>query len=360
MYVKFYTKSNVYIDTIYEIGNPSTVHTLNGVNKFTFTIPINNIKISENLLRFMNHVYFYDDNDILRFGGVLVDRIFNMPNVTLNCFGWAFLFKKVRMTHQEYETASYSALYRNVYNNYISNWSGLIQFFYNGIYSGADITSTTRLVNNTDFVWNKLTNWNDDINGHLYFTDDRIFVFEYATNQRQMWYAKWEYDESRNILELPTSFNNLVVFPTISQSISESANRVYGETTVKVNDVDTTLTALKTNGNSIVLYGVLDGVASVNDSVVLQSTVDAKTQAELDRISLPSVNMDITISDSILAPIDEIKVGQKITIFIEPYLNFKTETKILEIQRNYTENVAKLTVGKTLYRQNAPQIINYK
>lgn len=361
MYVKFYTKANQYIDTIYEIGSPQTIHTLNGVNKFTFTMPINNVKVNDNLLKFMNHVYFYDDNDLLKFGGVLIDRGFNMPNITIGCYGWAILFQKKRMTAKQYSYASYSSYMNTIFNEYMLNYGSMLGFFKNGVFTGTDTTRTTRIVTDTDFVWDKVSEWNEDTNGMIGFTDDHIFTFSYTKSQRQMWYAKWEFDESSNILELPTSFNNLLTFPSVSQSATELANRMYGEVSGKnERDEDVTLTSLKLNDNSIALYGVLDGVASINGSVVLQETVNDKTQAELDRVGLPSSNMDISISDSILAPLDEIKVGQKITVFIEPYLNFKTETTILEITRNYTENVAKLTVGKTLYRQNVPKTVNYK
>lgn len=364
MYIEFYTKENVYIDTIYEIGKPQTIKTLNGINKFTCTLPINNIKIDEDILKFMNHVYFYDDNDKLQFGGVLIDRSFNMPDITIGCYGWAILFQKKRMTAKTYPTTNYSTYMSTIFNEYIYDYNNMIGFFRNGISPSnisIDTTSTTRIVTDTDFVWSKMLDWNSDINGMLEISDNRYLRFQYNKYQRQMWYVKWEYDESRNILELPTSFNNLVAFPSVSQSASEMANRMYGEvSTTNENDQDVLLTSLKVDDNSIARYGILDGVTNVNDSVVLQGTVDSKVQAELDRVSLPSSNMDIVISDSILAPLDEIEVGQKVTVFIEPYLNFKSETTILEISRNYEENVAKLTVGKTLYRQNVPKTVNYK
>ena len=361
MYIKIYTKANQHIDTVYEIGKPQTTHTLNGVGKFTCTIPINNIKVTENLVKFMNHVYFYDDNDNLKFGGVLVDRSFNMPDITIGCYGWAFLFQKKRMTAKSYSNASYSSYMNTIFNEYMLNYGSMTGFFKNGVTTATDTTRTTRIVTDTDFVWDKATEWNEDVNGMIGFTDDHIFTFGYDKYQRQMWYAKWEFDEASNILELPTSFNNLLTFPSVSQSATEMANRMYGEVSGQnESGADVTLTALKLDNNSIAAYGVLDGVASINDSVVLQATVNDKTQAELDRVGLPSSNMDISISDSILAPLDEIKVGHKITVFIEPYLNFKAETTILEISRNYEENVAKLTVGKTLYRQNVPKTVNYK
>ena len=81
---------------------------------------------------------------------------------------------------------------------------------------------------------------------------------------------------------------------------------------------------------------------------------------QLKKISLPQNNISIEIADSILAPLDEIEVGQKITIYIEPYFYFRVTTTILEIQRDYETSTAKLSVGKTLYKQNKPVTINYK
>ena len=343
-----------YLETIYEIGSPTTVHTLNGINKFSCTIPLGLRNINENTFKLMNQIEFYDDNDQLKFGGFLVDRSFSMPDLTIGCYGWGFLFQKVRMTPKKY-TMTYSKLMQTLFESYIVDSNYQECGFESNLLCN-DKNKVTKEVKATDCVYECMASLADDIGGYLTFNDDKTITYCYEKEQPYMWYAKWEYDATQNILELPTIFNNLIAFPQISQSASELINNGYSEITVN----DSLLTCIRIDENSVNMYGLLEGTIDVDDSVTYQTTLDQKTFSELKKISLPQNSISIEIADSILAPLDEIEVGQKITIYIEPYFYFKVTTTILEIQRDYETSTAKLSVGKTLYKQNKPVTINYK
>jgi hypothetical protein len=302
----------------------------------------------------MNQIEFYDDNNQLKFGGFLVDRSFSMPDLTIGCYGWGFLFQKVRMTPKKY-TMTYSKLMQTLFESYIVDSNYQECGFESNLLCN-DKNKVTKEVKATDCVYECMTSLADDIGGYLTFNDDKTITYCYEKEQPYMWYAKWEHDATQNILELPTIFNNLIAFPQISQSASELINNGYSEITVN----DSLLTCIRIDENSVNMYGLLEGTIDVDDSVTYQTTLDQKTFSELKKISLPQNSISIEIADSILAPLDEIEVGQKITIYIEPYFYFKVTTTILEIQRDYETSTAKLSVGKTLYKQNKPVTINYK
>lgn len=352
-----------YYDTIYDIGSPKTVSTLNGVNKFSCTIPLKASKMNADLVNFMNQVEFYDDDDTLRFGGFLVDRVMQMPDITLNCYGYAYIFQKMRTNAKEYSERTYSNLITTIFNEYIAD-NNYLSFGFS-LETDEDTNTTTRLLTDTDFVYDKMIEWVNDCGAYLLFDIDKTIKFQYEIPQSRMWYAKWELDEESNVLELPTSFNNLITFPQISQSIIDTVNNMYtheeiDEETTEGEKEPIQIVCVMNDVSSINNYGMLEGISDVNDSVVIRETVYEKTLSQLNDVYLAQNNISFEIADSILAPMNEIKVGQKITVYIEPYFNFKTTTTILEIQKDYTSATINLTVGTTLYRQNKPVTINYK
>ena len=360
--VKFIKMSPVtysYYDTIYDIGSPKTVNTLNGINKFSCTVPLNSSKMSPELVQFMNQIEFYDDNDILRFGGFLVDRTIKMPDITLNCYGYGYIFQKMRTNAKEYSERTYSKLMNAVFDEYIADNNHLSLGFTSEL-NITDTKTTTRLLKDDDFVYDKMIEWANDCGGYLLFDVDKSVKFQYEVPQDRMWYAKWEYNEESNILDLPTSFNNMITFPQVAQSIIDTVNNMYNHKEITEGEITMNVICNANDVSSIERYGMLDGVASINDSVVVRETIYEKTNSQLEEVYLVQNNMSFELADSILAPIDEMKVGQKITVFIEPYFNFKTTATILEIQRDYMSATVNLTVGTTLYRQNKPTIVNYK
>lgn len=365
MYIKIYDRNHNLIDSIEQIYDPKTIHTLNGVNKFTCSLPLGISKVNADTVNLMNHVEFYDDNHNLKFGGILVNIDYNMPNVAISCYGWAFILQKIRLKEKEYAETTYSELAQTIFEQYISgeyyNAQRYSDFAYIGQSStdGHIATVTERKVDNKDNLWDKLVDWATDINAYVYITDDRGFYFEKTIKQNQMWYAKWE-DSDINKLGLSTTFNNLLSIPSVSLSVIDMSNDVYGEVSIEKDGTTTILYKNSKDLTSINQYGLLQSYFDVNDNASVQSTVNSKVNAELSRCSYPLSSMDIAISDSILAPLDEIKVGHSITVYIEPYLEYETTTKILEIERDYTTNTAKLKVGETLFKDNAPKVINYK
>jgi hypothetical protein len=374
-FVKMSPITYTYYDTIYDIGSPQTVNTLNGINKFSCTIPLRVSKMNAELVNFMNQIEFYDDDDILRFGGFLVDRVMQMPDITLNCYGYAYIFQKMRMCGKNYGERTYASLIDAVFREYIRDNNYLSFGFSLQVENNAN--TTTRISNDTDFVYDKMIEWVQDCGGYLLFDVDKTIKFQYEIPQSRMWFAKWELNEESNILELPTSFNNLITFPRISQSIIDTVNNMYtheeidkeiieseetteGEETTEDEKEPIQIVCVMNDVSSINNYGMLEGISDVNDSVVIRETVYEKTLSQLNDVYLAQNNISFEIADSILAPMNEIKVGQKITVYIEPYFNFKTTTTILEIQKDYTSATINLTVGTTLYRQNKPTVVNYK
>lgn len=337
-----YDKNHIKLDELTEFDNPIGIYTLNGVNKFTFTVPLNASKTNEQNLKLGNHLEFYE-NDALKWFGIVVSRSFKNPTVTLSCYGYAFKLSTRRLRAKEYPTLTYGDLIERMLDDVNSIAD-------TGIRMGIKDSSikTTRIVQNKHFAWDKMTEYCDEMNYYISIDKDRNLNFQTIIEQpRDDYYIKWGYDE----------FDNVIKTPSVEQSLLEMANSVYGEV-LTIDDLTISHEAKDTD--SINSYGLLEGVVSFNDGVNQEDTVVKTVEESLSKRSWPLNTITVDIVDSIYVPLDDIKVGYTINIYFRDYFEFRESAKILEITRNFKTKTATITLGQTIYRDQKPQIKIYK
>ena len=342
MKIIVYNKDHVKLDELTEFDSPISVNTLNGINKFTFNVPLSASKSNPNNLKLGNHIEFFQNGE-LKWFGIIVTRSFKNPIIDLSCYGYAFNLSTRRLRAKEYPTLKYGDLMEQILND-------VNQIKDTGIRMGIKDTSstTTRTLQNKHFAWDKITSYCDEMNYYISVDKDRKLNFQTSIEQpRDDYFIKWGYDE----------FDNVIKTPSVEQSILEMANSVYGEV-LTIDDV--TLSHEASDNDSIDSYGLIEGIVSFNDGVNQESTIISTVEASLNKRSWPLNTITVEIVDSIYAPLDDLKVGFMINVYFRDYFEFRTSDKILEITRNYKTQTATITLGQIIYRDQKPQIKLYK
>lgn len=355
-YVKVYDKNHEILDEIHEISHITYMHTLNGIGKMTFSIPLLCRKFTSSNFTQFNHIELYED-DIIKWFGVITNVNFNNPSVQVACLGYLHLIEKIRLNEDEYYNKRYGDLVMQLLNSVRYKTSikegKIIQ----------DDIKTDRIIKNNDMLYDKISALCEEMN--YYFDVDKDLKLNFY-NQKGI-------DKSHLILQDTEEYSNIIKTPAISTSSDNLINCVYAETTftedtystvpyydsncftegvVTVADkVEITLTSECRSEESIEKYGLHEGVLSVND-IRLQETLDNYVKAELDRVAFPSLSITIEAIDSALCPFNQIEVGDWIMVHLEPYFNLKQKVRLIEIERNCTTNTYKVTVGNVLYREN--------
>ncbi|MDU2266698.1 hypothetical protein [Clostridium celatum] len=355
-YIKVYTKDHIILDEIHEIADINYMHTLNGVGKMTFSIPLLCSKFTSTNFTQFNHIELYED-DIIKWFGVITNVNFNNPSVQVACLGYLHLIEKIRLNEDEYYNKRYGDLVMQLLNSVRYKTSikegKVIQ----------DDIKTDRIIKNNDMLYDKISALCEEMN--YYFDIDKDLNLNF--------YNKKGTDKSYLVLQQTEEYSNILKTPTISTSSDNLVNCVYAETTfteevysnvpyynyryftegtvVVAENVEVTLKSEKRNNESIEKYGLNEGVLSVND-IRLQETLDKYLEAELEKYAFPALNIMIEAIDSALCPFNLVEVGDWITVHLEPYFDLRQKVRLIEIERNCTTDTYKVTVGNVLYREN--------
>lgn len=347
MDILIYDRNHNYIDTLVEFGDVNTMLTLNGVNKASFKVPLNSQKSNPLLLEFRNHVEVYDEDTLIWYG-LIVQRDFDGPSITIGCYGYLHLLNKRRLLNKTFSPMQYGKLYTQLLNHVNTKSNTLVKA---GVFDESQ--STSRKVESTDYLLDKLIEFTNDINFIVEVDNEFNLNLLSKRPQEREYIFQYKYDDE---------FNNILRLPSVSQSELDMCNSIHGEMTIKNEETgeETVITYEQSNQQSIEQYGLLEGVAEINDGVVLEETLKEKVNEELKRVEWILNQLTISISDSYLAPIRELKPGHDITIILEPYFDLKTTVKLLEIEINHTDNTATVTLGQFIQRPQKPQTIIYK
>jgi hypothetical protein len=337
--IKIYDRNHTLLAEVTKHSPPSYTWTLNGQGQAQFSIGIEDKKATPENLQFFNHIEFYKD-DVLKWAGVIALRSFNGSSITVNCYGYMYLLKVRRLRAKQYATMPYGDLIHTMLDeaNAISE-TGITAGY---IASGA--LETTRKVDNTDYVLEKMLDFVDDGNYNIDVDSDRKLNF----NLRKGWYKE------NYLLEYGGLDDNIITDPKLDITTSDMANAVYSETS------ESALTATVNDEESQATYGLIEGTYSASGSIVYQSTLDGYVNSELQRIANPIQSISLSIRDSGLCPFDGIFVGDTILVRLIPYWNFESKLRILEMKHDEDTGIRDLTLGNVVYRNSKPDKKLYK
>lgn len=198
---------------------------------------------------------------------------------------------------------------------------------------------TQRIVEDKDFLLDKIQNYIQDCNNDIEVDANRQFNFLLRKGSIKPY-----------VLEYGGEADNILVDPTLNQSALDMINSVYSES----KSGETVLTSSMLDNVSISIYGLMDGVYSANSDIVIQSTLDNYCNGELQRRAYPCSSINLKIKDSSLCPFDSIYVGDSVTVKLIPYWNFTDTLRILEMTHNEDDGTRDIVVGSTLYRMQPP------
>lgn len=335
--IQIFNKDHKLIDELHEFSNLSYSYTLNGTPKCTFKAPLGHEKSTKENFKHFNHIEILEDG-IKVWAGILIGVGFDNTDVVLNCFGYICLLKRLFRKRKTY---------RGTYDKVLSDMFLDIEKIHDtGLFLGElEISEieTTRVVDAEDYLLKKFTDYCDDLGYCLEVDNDRHINF-YTRKGKSKPY----------VLQETKEYSNLILSPSITIDATELQNYVYG--TVKIESEESKdekyLTSEKSDMNSYMLYGLHEGTFKANDGVVRQSTLDKQTLTQLEKYRLPLNAINLSCIDSGLCPMADIEVGDTVQLYIEKYFNLKEDVRILEINRDCTNNEYKLVVGDLLYKPN--------
>jgi hypothetical protein len=342
-YLKIFDRFHNIIDEITEYSGLKYTWTLNGLGKCQFDVPLESQKCTPENFNFLNHIEIWDEtNNKCCWGGVLVDRNFQTPKLSISCFGYLFLLKQRRFRAKTYPELTYAALFQQMIadTNIISPTGVTI----GNIQAGS--LKTQRKVEDKDYLLDMIQEYINDCNNDIEVDNNRLFNF----------YLRKGKDKSFYTLEYGGDADNILTDPGLSQSVQNLANSIYSESD---NDV-TVLTSLGQDTTSINLYGLVEGSYSANSGIVNQSTLDNYVQGELQRRAYATNAVSLNAKDSSLCPFEDIEVGDSITVSLKPYWEYKELLRVLEMTHNEEAGERDIVVGQTLYRPQPPKIKLYR
>ena len=115
------------------------------------------------------------------------------------------------------------------------------------------------------------------------------------------------------------------------------------------------ISSTRVNNDSQYMYGILEGSLSVDSDTREISTIRTLLDRELDTISYATNTIDVDVIDSWICPMSDVGVGDKVTLFLEPYFGFKNTVRILEISYSEKSNTYKLKLGNTVFKIEKPR-----
>lgn len=342
-FLRFYDRFHNILDEVYTFNNLTYTWTLNGMGKAEFNIGLEDSKCTDINLRFYNHVEVRDDTNNIIWAGVIVGRDFNSQAVHITCYGYLYLFKQRRLTAKTYSVQDYGKLYSSMINDVNAICSTGIDI--GSIASGT--LQTTRIVQNTDFLLDKITEYGNDVNYDYEVDQYRKFNF----------YLRKGMDKPYYQLEYGGDADNIVNEPGLSQSILDMENSIYTEVQ---NDGTVQLSSLAQDNISQSLYGLIEGVEQTNGGIATQSTLDNIASGALQRTAYPINSFTIKAKDSTLCPFSDIFIGDAVMVSLPLYFNFNTLLRIIEMTQDEDSGTRDITFGQVLLRPTAPTKRFYK
>ena len=339
--IKIYNRNHFILDEIVKYADLSYSWTLNGYGQGQFSIGLESDKATPENLEFGNRVEFWKDG-VLQWGGIIVKRSFNGATIDVSCYGYLYLLKMRRLSAKQYATMTYGNLIRTMLEE--TNTATNTGIAVGDIAVGA--LETTRKVESTDYVLEKMLDFVGDGNYNIDVDNDRNLNFYLRKGKLQ----------SNFILEYGGLNDNIVTDPGLDISMLDMANSVYSE----IEKDGVKMTTLAQDSASQAKYGLIEGTYSANNSIVYQSTLDSYAAAELQRRAYPMQSMKVSIRDSGLCPFGEFEVGDTIPLNLIPYWGFNANVRILEIKHNEDTGIRDLTIGNVIYRPAKPEKKLYK
>lgn len=356
-YLKMYdSRHNLLDNSINNICDLKYQTVLNGQGYCEFSIPRDEPKCSNKLMFPTNHIEVYNMNHELLWYGVISRRVFSGSMLQISCVGYEWLLG--------------SRIFRNDITFYDKHYGRLIELMV-GTVQGYDIKLplpitmgkviendliTTREIKSGDVLKDKIDEYIEDSN-YYYNVDDQLRLnVSYSVGEKKD-YLKLIYDQE--------GYSNIIDLPEIEENLDDIYNNVYAhsefdqDTGEGNNKVKVVLDYDEHDMYSITLYGLREKKLSVND-IHLMETLKSKVGQELDICKFPNISLTLKCVDSALCPMNQVKVGDYITVEIPYYFGFKNIIRVLEIERDCKTDEYTLTMGSLVYRPQKPQIKKYK
>lgn len=319
--------------------------TLDDIDTLTVSLALSSPKCTAANTQFGNHIELVDKGSgAVVWGGVIFGQSFEDTTLKLNCLDYSALLKYRRLRAKTYAAMDYGALNQQL----IADTQAARADYPIGL-TGYNIASgalqTQREVKNTDTLWAKLKDINDDANYDYGVGLDRAYNF---------WLRKGA-DKLNYILQWGGIGANIITKPTLARDILSLANSVYAET-----DGDSTLTSSAEDATSETAYGLFEGTYSPSDGVSVQSTLDTQVNGELQRVSVPADSITLSVCDSTICPFSDIEVGDRVTVHLIPYFDYSASVRILRMVHTEKSNTREVTVGSIIFKPQAPVTRLYK
>lgn len=335
--IKVYDRFHTLLDEISEFTALSYTWTLNGLGSCTFNTPLESLKCTTSNFNFKNQIEVIDENNNIIWCGQIVTRGFTGDYLTIGAYGYLSLLSKRRMTAKSYASMNYGSLCMNLITD-------VNAIYDTGIKAGTIATNTISAQMATlasDMCLDKITSYS--LAGNFEFEVDANRLFNY--------FLKKGSDKSNKyVLEYGGGeADNILINPTLDQSFIDSANTVYGATTTSV--LSNTVSSL----DSIAQYGQEDNVVSVGSDVIVQTTLNACTNAQLQKIAYNTNSITLKVRDSVLCPFGDITLGDYIMVSLIPFWNFKQAMRIIEMTQDDATGQRSMVVGECVYRPQPPE-----
>lgn len=317
-------------------------NTLNGVGSATIKIPMNSKSATDENLKEFNHIEIYHiDNGIkkLVWWGLIANRTPSEYDWELNCLGYFYILEKRLFREEKVWNGKKYNILCNLMLDYINSIydTGITM----GISQDSSIT-TDRKIEENDYFWDKLQDYLSDSNTYAMIDSDR-----------KLNYYNENYGKDRSDYYEINRWNKIGT-PTINRDATTIYNYIKAKSTyTDSNNAEHTITCVKQDNESIEQYGLLEYALDLQD-VSLQSTLEARTTEFLNKHSIPSINIELSVGNCDTFNIYDVDVGDYITLNLSEDYGINTKIRVIEITVNAKENSAKLTLGNTLYRDVPP------
>jgi hypothetical protein len=332
-----YDKSHIKLDEIMNYSGLTYGWTLNDIDTLEFNIGLEDNKCTQKNLFFFNHIELVDEKNNILWGGIIAGLVFQGPSVHVTCLDYLALLKGRLLNAKTYATQTYGSLLSQMLGDInAKNPTGVSL---GSVSSGA--LQTTRIVQNTDFFMDKIKEYCNDTNYDFDVNVNRSFNFYLRKGQDKAYYQVEYGGQADNILEAPS----------LSQDILSMSNRVYAEI---LNNGSIVLSSLTQDAVSQSLYPWVESVASANNGITVQSTLDNLVNGQLQRTSYPINSFSIKIKDSTLCPFNDINVGDAITVSLPLYFGFKALLRILQMKHDESTGERDITFGQIILRPQPP------
>ena len=343
-FIKLYDKDHNILDEVYEICDLDYTFTVNGIGKARINVPYYTVKTNNKNYRHGNDIEIYrviDNKEELLWWGVIYNTIPNQSTLEIECYG--YIEKIKNRLFQSFINEEFK-MYRGTYDKVIFSMLDTINSYYDcGIYRGTaqyNSLETERKIEWNNNFFDKLDEFTTDSNYYWDVDKDRKLNLSINIGSDKTYY---EINDEVNIVG-DVSIN----------SSGEIYNHIIAKNTYteEESNVEITLISEKKNINSINLYGLKTKELSVND-IHIQDTLDTYVQRELEKCSNPLLNITLTVSNSGVFDIFDIKKGDLVSLKLKS-INMDTKIKILEYTIKPKTLTADIVVGNCYFRPNKP------